>query len=226
MRMPNVFKPRLDILPASQQRLWPELAQTPDHFTLYGGTAIALRLGHRPSVDFDFFSMQAFEPHSLLEQIAYLKGAAVRQSAANTLTATVERGGPVQLSFFGGLGLGQVAAEELAEGTKLKVAALIDLAGMKAAVVTQRAEIRDYLDIHALLTKAGISLREMLAASAIIHGSQFNPLLSLKAMSYHDDPALTALPQDIRRDLIAAVTATDPHALPVLKAYRTRPVTK
>jgi Nucleotidyl transferase AbiEii toxin, Type IV TA system len=220
--MPNVFRPRLDILPAAQRRLWPELAQTPDHFTLYGGTAIALRLAHRPSIDFDFFSMAAFEPNSLLEQIAYLKGAVIRQSAANTLTATVERSGPVQLSFFGALGLGQVAAEELAEETKLRVADLIDLAGMKAAVVTQRAEIRDYIDIHALLTKARISLPEMLAAGAAIYGSQFNPLLSLKAISYHDDPALAALPPDVRRDLIAAVTATDPHALPVLKVHRTR----
>jgi hypothetical protein len=93
---------------------------------------------------------------------------------------------------------------------------------MKAAVVTQRAEIRDYLDIHALLTKAKISLPEMLAAGAIIYGSQFSPLLSLKAMSYHDDPALAALPRDVRHDLIDAVTATDPHALPVLKAHRAR----
>jgi hypothetical protein len=223
--MLKVFKPRLDILPAAQQRIWPELAQTPDHFTLYGGTAIALRLAHRPSVDFDFFSMATFEPNSLLEQIAYLKGAAVRQSAPNTLTATVERGGSVQLSFFGSLGLGQVAEEELAEATKLKVAALIDLAGMKAAVVTQRAEVRDYLDIHVLLTKAGISLAEMLAAGAIIYGSQFNPLLSLKAISYHDDPALAGLPPSIRRDLVEAVAATDLQKLPSLKAYRARAVT-
>ena len=48
------FQPRLDILPASQRTLWPELDATPDHFTLYGGTALALRLGHRQSVDFDF----------------------------------------------------------------------------------------------------------------------------------------------------------------------------
>src|SRR5882757_2347074 len=159
--MPNVFSPRLDILPAAQQRLWPELAQTPGHFVLYGGTAIALRLGHRPSVDFDFFTLAAFEPRSLLETLPYLKGAAVRQSAANTLTVTVDRGGPVQLSFFGELGFGQVAPEELAEGPRLKVAALIDLAGMKAAVVTQRAEVRDYLDIHTLLTKAKIPLPKM-----------------------------------------------------------------
>lgn len=95
--MPNVFSPRLEILPTAQQRLWPELAQTPGHFILYGGTAIALHLGHRPSVDFDFFTQMAFEPRSLLQELPYLRGAVVRQSAANTLTVTVDRGGPVQL---------------------------------------------------------------------------------------------------------------------------------
>src|SRR6202162_1702346 len=104
--MPTAFSPRLDVLPAAQRRLWPELAETPANFTLYGGTAIALRLGHRQSVDFDFFApASAFEPASLLEQLPYLKGARVRQSSANTLTVTVDRAGPVQLSFFGGLGL-------------------------------------------------------------------------------------------------------------------------
>lgn len=47
------FAPILDSLPPAQQRLWPELDATPDHFTLYGGTALALRLGHRISVDCD-----------------------------------------------------------------------------------------------------------------------------------------------------------------------------
>jgi Nucleotidyl transferase AbiEii toxin, Type IV TA system len=222
--MSNVFSPRLDILPTAQQRLWPELAQTPGHFTLYGGTAIALRLGHRPSVDFDFFTLMSFEPRSLLEELPYLRGAVVRQSAANTLTVTVDRGGPVQLSFFGGLRLGQVAPEELASGPRLKVAALVDLAGMKAAVVTQRAEVRDYLDIHAMLTKAKVSLPMMLAAGAVIYGAEFNPLLSLKAIAYHDDPALAELPQDVRRDLIEAVRATNPQKLPVLNAIRMREI--
>jgi nucleotidyltransferase AbiEii toxin of type IV toxin-antitoxin system len=223
--MSNVFSPRLDILPITQQRLWPELAQTPDYFILYGGTAIALRLAHRQSVDFDFFTLKAFQPHSLLEGLPYLKGAVVRKSSANNLTVSVDRGGPVQLSFFGALGLGQVASEELAEGTHLKVAALIDLAGMKAAVVTQRAEVRDYLDIHALLTKAKVPLSKMLAAGAIIYGAEFNPLVSLKAISYHDDPSLAELPRDVRRDLVKAVKETDPHQLPVLNGIRARQTT-
>ncbi|MEI7823673.1 MAG: hypothetical protein WCI01_00125 [Chlorobiaceae bacterium] len=46
-----VFSPDLSILPPPQLRLWPELDATPETFTLYGGTALALRLGHRTSVD-------------------------------------------------------------------------------------------------------------------------------------------------------------------------------
>jgi hypothetical protein len=221
--MSKSFVPRLDILPAAQQRLWPELAQTPDDFTLYGGTAIGLRLGHRRSVDFDFFALtSSFEPASLLTKLPYLRNAVIRQSAADTLTVTVDRGGLVQISFFGGLGLGQVAPAEQVEGPSFKIAALIDLAGMKAAVVTQRAELRDYLDIHVLMTKAGISLAEMLAAASSIYGTQFNPLLSLKAIAYHDDPALAELPESMRRDLTEAVKATNPQHLPALNALRKR----
>jgi Nucleotidyl transferase AbiEii toxin, Type IV TA system len=219
-KLPPAFEPRLDILPPAQLRLWPELADTPDEFTLYGGTAIALRLGHRTSVDFDFFANDPFTPNALLQNIRYLKGATVRRSEPNTLTVTVERGGPVQVSFFGDLGLGQVEPAGNASGPGIKLASLVDLAGCKVAVVTQRAEPRDYVDVHALLKRANIPLGKMLAAARIIYGTQFNPMLSLKALSYHDDRTLADLSAEIRRDLIAAVRAVDPQHLPVLAAVR------
>jgi hypothetical protein len=50
------LSPRLDALPPPQRALWPELAAVPRRYVLYGGTALALRLAHRPSVDFDFFA--------------------------------------------------------------------------------------------------------------------------------------------------------------------------
>ena len=39
-----LFQPKLDILPPAQRMLWPELDATPEHFTLYGETALALAL--------------------------------------------------------------------------------------------------------------------------------------------------------------------------------------
>jgi hypothetical protein len=220
--MTLAFKPRLDTLPAAQRLLWPELAETPAHFTLYGGTAIALRLAHRQSVDFDFFTLESFEPSALLNDIPYLTGAVLRQSSPNTLSVTVDRGVPVQLSYFGGLDIGQVAPAETVEGPGFMAASLIDLAGMKVAVLPQRVELRDYFDVHALLTKAKIPLAEMLAAAEIIYGTQFNPLISLKAIGYHKDLTSDALPQNVRHDLLNAVKVTDAQKLPRLKAFRER----
>jgi Nucleotidyl transferase AbiEii toxin, Type IV TA system len=220
--MTPTFSPRLEILPAAQRRLWPELAATPAEFTLYGGTAIALRLAHRQSADFDFFSLKSFEPGALLQKIPYLKGAALRQAAPNTLSVNLDRGGLVQLSFFGGLGIGQVAPDENVEGPGFKLASLIDLAGTKVAVLPQRVEVRDYLDIHALLTRGRITLPEMLAAAAIIYGPQFNAVVSLKAITYHKDFTMTTLPKGVQDDLLAAAKATDVQKLPKLNAFRNR----
>ncbi|MGA3073711.1 MAG: nucleotidyl transferase AbiEii/AbiGii toxin family protein [Bryobacteraceae bacterium] len=213
------FLPNLDTLPAPQRALWPELAATPDSFTLYGGTALALRLGHRASVDFDFFSNGSFDPERLAEQIPYLLEAERIQLAPDTLTCRVDRGGPVLMSFFGGLGLGQVAAPEPASDTLLRVASLLDLAGTKAAVLQKRAEVKDYLDVHAIL-RHGIDLPTILAAGGVVYGRKFNPLITLKALCYFDD--VPALPVEVRTQLARAVEGVDVTRLPVLAPYAGR----
>jgi len=214
------FTPHLDILPDAQRQLWAELGGTPGGFTLYGGTAIALRLGHRQSLDFDFFAQTPFEPDALLKAIPYLKGAVVRQSSPNTLTTTLDRGGPVQVSFFGGLHLGQVEAPDLIKDPTLAVASLIDLAGTKAKVIIQRVEPKDYIDIHALMTRGGIPLAKILAAASVIFGPQVNPLDALKAIAYLQDPALAQLSDNVKVDLIKAVQVTDLEKLPTLNPVK------
>lgn len=71
---PATFEPRLDILPESQRRVRPELDAVPPEFVLYGGTGIALQLGHRISEDFDFFSSVGFDPEGLLERLPFFRG--------------------------------------------------------------------------------------------------------------------------------------------------------
>ncbi|BAC87998.1 nucleotidyl transferase AbiEii/AbiGii toxin family protein [Gloeobacter violaceus] len=216
----RVFIPNLAMLPPPQRSLWPELGATPEAFALYGGTALALHLGHRTSVDFDFFCNVPFDPDQLAYALPYLKGAERVQLAPNTLTCRVERGGPVLVSFFGGLGLGQVALHEQVQAMPLQVASLLDIAGTKVAVVQKRAEIKDYLDIDALL-QHGIDLPTALAAGAVVYGRSFNPLIALKALSYFDD--LPTLPAAVRARLSAAVTAVNVNQLPVLTPYIERP---
>lgn len=214
-----MFQPRLDILPPPQRALWPELDATPEHFTLYGGTALALRIGHRQSVDFDFFSPAAFDAAILAREIPYLAGAETVQLETNTLTCRVDRNGPVLVSFFGGLKLGQAAPREDVDGSKLRVASLLDIAGTKALTVQQRAQARDYLDIDALIGN-GIDLPRILAAGVIVNGGSFNPLITLKALSYFDD--VPSLAEDVRQRLRASVEAVDPTRLPVLVPHLPR----
>ena len=83
--------PRLDILPASQRALWRELAAIPPDFVLYGGTALALRLGHRTSEDFDFFSNQSFQPDELERRIPFLAGSTRLQSNMTSRCVMAQR---------------------------------------------------------------------------------------------------------------------------------------
>jgi hypothetical protein len=202
----SVFVPNLSMLPPPQLKLWPELATTPESFTLYDGTALTLRLGHRTSVDFDFFSNAPFDPEHLGSALPYLEGAERLQIAPDTLTCRVDRGGVVLVSFFGGLGLGQVAASEQAQGNALHVASLLDIAGTKMAVVQKRAEVKDYLDVDALL-RHGVDLPAALAAGRVVYGRAFNPLITVKALSFFDD--VPAIPAEVKKRLSAAVEAVD-----------------
>src|SRR5262245_61130065 len=132
--------PHLETLPSPQRRLWGELGAIPAGFVLYGGTALALRLGHRASVDFDFFSSRGFQPDEFERQVSFLQGAHRLQSSPNTLVAMVERDGPVQVSFFGGLSLRRVRDPDPAADSGVLVASFLDLAATKVKVVQDRAE--------------------------------------------------------------------------------------
>lgn len=213
-----MFEPKLEILPDAQRALWAELAAIPSEFVLCGGTAIALQLGHRQSVDFDFFGSRAFDPVQLYSTVPLLGGSTVLQQAANTLTCRVERNDPVIVSFFGVPTLRRVAAPLLAQDNRLRVASLLDLAGMIAAVVQQRAEAKDYIDLHAML-QAGIALPSALAAARVIYGERFNPQLTLKSLSFFGDGDLPSLPTSVRERIIGAVRSVNLDRLPVLSAF-------
>jgi hypothetical protein len=215
----SVLTPNLSILPPPQRDMWPELAATPAPFTLYGGTALALRLGHRTSVDFDFFSNTPFDPDKLAASVPYLHDAERVQVEQNTLTCRIDRGGPVLVSFFGGLNLGQIAPADTVEGPGFFIASLKDIAGTKAAVIQNPAEVKDYLDIDALI-QSGIDLATVLSAGRVVYGRSFNPIITLKALSYFDD--FPALPAPVRARLSTAVAAVDLTDLPSLTAHAPR----
>jgi hypothetical protein len=219
------FRPHLEILPAAQQRLWLELSAVPDQFVLYGGTALALHLGHRASVDFDFFVRRPLKPAELEVDIPFLAGAKIVQREKNTLTAIVVRGEPIKVSFFGVPNLPQLQHPHVVTDNNLKVASLLDLAGTKASVVQVRAEAKDYEDMDALIRVGKLSLPTALAAAQGLYGPEFNPEITLKALSFFEDGNLVDLPGDLKLRLVAAVRAVDLDHLPVLPtgSRRARP---
>jgi hypothetical protein len=205
------FKPRLEILPSAQQRLWPQLKPTADlGFVLYGGTAIALRLGHRLSVDFDFFSERPLDRQAIAAALPFMAGSTVLQDELNTLSLIIpcddSEHSHVKLSFFGRIAFGRVADPELTDDGILQVASLQDLLATKVKVILQRAELRDYRDIAAML-RAGANLPHALAAAREIFGPNFQPSESLKALVYFEDGELRTLAHGDKEALIKAASA-------------------
>ena len=211
-RTKRTFQPRLDILSAAQRRLWDELGETPPGFVLYGGTAIALRLGHRQSDDFDFFSNEPFAPTELRGRIKYLKGAENEHMAANTLWCRVSRGDTTRVSFFGDLGLNRVGEPDRA-ANGVWLASLLDLAAMKLKVMLDRASLKDYLDMDALLG-AGIDVSVALASAQAIFGERFTPFLGFKALNSFVEGDVAELAPEARRRLVRAAEKVDLKKLP------------
>ena len=218
--MTDVFTPRLDILPKAQRRLWGEFAAMPRQFVLYGGTAIALHLGHRRSVDFDFFGNQPFDPAKLVAEVAFLADATITQREPNTLSVIVDRGAAVRLSFFAVPRLPRLMPPNIAQDNGLQVASLLDLAGTKANVVQLRAEAKDYRDIDAILRDGRIDLPMALAAAQALYGATFNPQITLKALSHFADGNLRRLERAAKDRLARAAREVDLDRLPALPHVR------
>lgn len=214
------FIPRLDILPLPQRRLWDEFTSIRPEFVLYGGTAIALHLGHRESVDFDFFGNRSFDPAELMATVPFMAGAQITRREPNTLTAIIDRDGVVKVSFFGVPEIPRLVRPHEVRGNGIRVASLLDLAGMKASVVQVRAEARDYIDIDAMIGGGKIDLPTALAAGRAIYGTQFNPEITLKALSYFDDGNLRRLPESLKARLAKAAREVDLDSLPDLNDLR------
>lgn len=191
---------KLGMLPPSQRLLWEELDKTPNSFVLYGGTAMALRLAHRQSLDFDFFTNDSFEPSRLLLSIDYLRHARIDQRGDNTLSVVVDRSGPVKISFFGDVRMNCVQEPDRASDNRLQVASLLDLTATKLKTIQQRAEAKDYYDIAAAL-RSGIDLATALAAALAVYGKSFNVMAALKGLTYFGDGNLPSLPTNIQNQL-------------------------
>jgi hypothetical protein len=201
--MPKRFDPRLDILPDAQKELWPQLSAAPRlSFVLYGGTAIALHLGHRQSVDFDFFRSDPLDKSELGQAFGFIRNATVLQDAPDTLAVLAAMpSGPVKVSFFGSIGFGRVGQPLLTRDGTLLVASLEDLMATKLKATLDRAEAKDYRDIARMIS-AGLSLSSGLGAFRQMFKGE--PSQVLRAIGFFKDGDLPALGEADQRLLRTA----------------------
>lgn len=209
--MISKFSPHLEVLPPEQKQLWPEMSAARRlGFVLYGGTAIALQLGHRQSMDFDFFSDLPITRAKLFPALPFLKHSTALQDRIDTLSFLVALPPPnnisVKVSFFGGIDHGRVGEPRRTDDGILEVASLDDLMATKLKTVLQRVEAKDYRDVAAMV-KAGVDLSRGLASAACMYGkANFQPSECLKALVYFEGGDLDDLPSDEKRTLIQAVS--------------------
>ncbi|MEI6144166.1 MAG: nucleotidyl transferase AbiEii/AbiGii toxin family protein [Candidatus Berkelbacteria bacterium] len=190
-----------DILDQKRINILPLFKVFKDDFYLAGGTALALQLGHRDSIDFDFFSEQSFSTEDLtkkVEQIFQNHQIAKIQEEKDTLTFIIDD--TIKISFFA---FPYKPINPLLDEDNFKMASLEDIGAMKLSAITSRSVLKDYVDLYFILHK--ISLEELFKLTK----EKFPTIdvnLILKSLVYFDDileePILFKHDDDISFELV------------------------
>ncbi|MDD5090499.1 MAG: nucleotidyl transferase AbiEii/AbiGii toxin family protein [Candidatus Wallbacteria bacterium] len=150
-----------------------------ESFYLAGGTALALHLGHRKSVDLDFFSEKEFNTDYFCRFLTAI-GGRIAAEEQSTIQAFVDQ---VKISLFY---YPYRVLEEYSEIRGIKVAGIQDIACMKVIAIAQRAEKKDFFDLYEILrTTAPTDLKRMILEK---YGpGRINCYHVLKALFYFAD---------------------------------------
>ena len=170
-----------EILSEKQQELLPLIRQFSREYYLAGGTAVALHIGHRRSIDFDLFKFSSVNHKKNIDKIAGSRlPYEVTWREAGQMNVTL---GEVKITFleypF------QIAAARKFEDI-IKVPELIDLAAMKAYALGRRSKWKDYVDLYFIL-KNYFSIGQISARASKIFDQLFSEKLFRAQLNYFDD---------------------------------------
>ncbi len=191
--VPGLVKVRLDEL--SSRRL--------DEFALGGGTSLALRMGHRVSVDLDFFTEAVFSPEELFEKIA-LADATIIRNAKNTLALNANG---VKVEFLRHA-YPVLAPVDVIEGVRML--SLPDVAAMKLNAIANRGSKKDFYDVLELLERH--TLPELLDFFSSKYRAS-DPFTVIRSLVWFEDAEQEPDPvsmagrtwEDVKEGVIAAV---------------------
>lgn len=148
-------KLHLDILDEKRKSILPILSSFKGDFYLAGGTALALQIGHRDSIDFDFFTENDFDNLKLKAEVEDLfadHSVNVFQLETNTLSCIID--GEIKLSFFT---YKSKLLKPVIESEYFNLASLEDIFCMKLSAICGRSVNKDFFDIYFLLEKITLS---------------------------------------------------------------------
>jgi len=171
-----------EILAEEQFKLLSLVAKFKNDFGLVGGTAIALQIGHRRSIDFDMFSLKEFSNMKIRKIISKngYKVGRVYKDEDGQFTFFINQ---VQFTFF--YYPFKIEFSEKLEKI-LKMPDLLTLAAMKAYALGRRAKWKDYVDLYFIIEKYH-SIEKIVKRSKEIFENEFNERIFREALSYFDD---------------------------------------
>lgn len=153
-------------------------------FYLAGGTALALQIGHRISVDFDLFSNEPIE-RTLLHGVrrAFGAGAEIVPLVNNSdeLTATVNG---VKITF---LRYPFPVLDGFVRYDGLSLLSVREIAATKAYTIGRRGSFKDYVDLYFIVSQGHASLPNIIANAEEKFGTDFNSRLFLEQLVYLED---------------------------------------
>ena len=171
----------LDILSKEQKELLPLIKQFKREFYLVGGTAIALQLGHRRSIDFDLFKQSNLNTSRTLKKLNAAKiSYVVTRRVFEQINLVMNT---VKITFF----QYPYAIEANLDFEKtVRMPDLLTLAAMKAYALGRRAKWKDYVDLYFLLRDC-FTLDQIVQKADTLFGQMFSGKLFRSQLAFHKD---------------------------------------
>lgn len=184
-----------EIFNKNQNQLLHLVKQFKREYFLVGGTAIALHIGHRRSIDFDLFKFNQIKPKSIITKIdefnyPYL----VTRRVSEQLNLSIME---VKFTFF--QYPFEINATEKFEDI-LRLPKLIDLAAMKAYALGRRSKWKDYVDLYFIL-KEHFTIEQISKKAIEIYGQLFSEKLFRAQLSYFKDIDYTEAVEYVGKDI-------------------------
>ncbi|MBI5598198.1 MAG: nucleotidyl transferase AbiEii/AbiGii toxin family protein [Deltaproteobacteria bacterium] len=150
-------------------------------FILAGGTGLALHLGHRISVDLDFFTRKAFSTEKVFQEMKRLGlNPKVLEESEGSLTVAIDG---IKVSMFR---YPYPFIEKMKDAGGVPVAGIIDIASMKMIAISQRGARRDFFDLYFILQD--IPFRKIAENMAKRFGAdRINPVHIGKSLVFFND---------------------------------------